>query len=228
MNAPNDFRAMTTETIGKDLLSALVTEIKLLPKPWAKLSEAKQNDIIDRLRARVEHNVGMAVHLLSAQGRVVVAGDLEQLTIKDGVKAVVKFGLSAPNLHELYDCAGKAVLVVVADAAAVTGGMDDVKGEADQRAMDLGHEYDDNDGGGMDDQAASDVIEGEALAIDHQPLQEELDQAYEDGYEAAADGKPESDCPQMAGPLCIQWVKGWKDWHEQNGEGSGNASADEG
>jgi ribosome modulation factor len=98
----------------------------------------------------------------------------------------------------------------------------------DFRAMDLGHEYDDNDGGGMEDQAAGDVIEGDALAIEHQPLQEELDQAYDDGYEAAADGKPESDCPQMAGPLCIQWVKGWKDWHEQNGEGSGNASADEG
>lgn len=42
---------MTAETVGEDLLSALVTEIKLLPKPWQALSEAKpdpdQRDIED-------------------------------------------------------------------------------------------------------------------------------------------------------------------------------------
>lgn len=50
-SAQPDFRAMTADTIGKDLLGALVTELKLLPKPWPKLSESKQNDIIDRLRS---------------------------------------------------------------------------------------------------------------------------------------------------------------------------------
>ena len=52
-------------------------------------------------------------------------------------------------------------------------------------------------------------------AIEHQPLQEELDKAEKDGYDAAADGKPQSDCPVMAGALCIAWVKGWKRWHEE-------------
>jgi ribosome modulation factor len=222
MNAPQDFRAMTADSVGKDLLSALVTELKLMPKTWPQLSESKQNDIIDRLRARVDSNIKMAVHLLAAQGRTVVAGDLDQITIKDGVKAVVKFGTGAANLHELYEVAGKSVLVVVANPGDHTSGMDDVAGEADQRAMDLGHEYHDNDGGGMDEQDADDFIEGEALAIEHQPLQGELDQAYEDGYEAAADGKPESECPRMIGALCIQWVKGWKDWHEKNGDAGGD------
>lgn len=88
MNAPTpDFRTMTADSIGKDMLSALVTEIKLLPDPWVKLSKAKQDDVIDRLRSRVESNVKMAVHLLAAEGRIVVAGDLDQITIKDGVKA---------------------------------------------------------------------------------------------------------------------------------------------
>ncbi|WP_211091446.1 hypothetical protein [Pseudothauera rhizosphaerae] len=128
MNAPKDFRAMTAQSIGKDLLSALVTEIKLLPEPWQKLSEAKQNDIIDRLRARVEHNVGMAVHVLAAQGRATVVGDLEQIVIKDGVKATLKFSPAAPSLHELYEAQGKAVLVIVAAAADHTAGMDGVKG----------------------------------------------------------------------------------------------------
>lgn len=135
---------MTADTIGRDLLQALVQEIKLLPDAWPKLSQKKQDDVIDRLRNRVETNVKMAVHLISAEGRTVVAGDLDQITIKDGVKAVVKFSSAAPNLHELYEASGKAVLVVVANPAQHTGGMDEVKGESDQRAMDLGHEYDPN------------------------------------------------------------------------------------
>lgn len=215
MNAPQepqDFRQMTADTIGKDLLGALLAELKLLPDPWPKLSQRKQDDIIGRLRSRIESNVRMAVHMLAAQGRTVVAGDLDQITIKDGVKAVVKFGAGAPNLHELFEAAGMAVLVVVASPAEALAGIGDIKGEADQRAMDLGHEYHDNDGGGMD--SAVDIINGEALALpppnDAEPTQAQIEEAYEDGYQAAADGKPESACPVMHGALCIAWVKGWK------------------
>lgn len=221
MNAPQDFRNMTADTIGKDLLQALVMELKLLPEPWQKLTKKKQDDIIDRLRNRVETNVKMAVHMLAAEGRTVVAGDLDQITIKDGVKAVVKFGTGAANLHELYEVAGKSVLVVVANAADHTGGMNDVTGEDDQRAMDLGHEYHDNDGGGMDGgDSEGEVIEGEVLGLpapgDTTPTEEELQKSFEDGYQAAADGKPESDCPIIRGELVIEWIRGWKTWHEEN------------
>lgn len=217
MSETQDPRTMTADTIGKDILSAIVMELKLLPKPWPKLSEAKQNDIIDRLRDRVDANVKMAVHLIASQGRTVVAGDLDQITIKDGVKAVVKFGPNAANLHDLYDVAGKAVLVVVADAENHTTGMGEIKGDGDQRVMDLGHEYREDDGGGMDGAAGEgDTINGEALGLpapgDTTPTEEELEKAYDDGYQAAAEGKPESDCPVMRGELCIQWVKGWKDF----------------
>lgn len=36
-------------SIGRDLLQALVQEIKLLPDVWPKLSQKKQDDVIDRL-----------------------------------------------------------------------------------------------------------------------------------------------------------------------------------
>jgi hypothetical protein len=220
MNAPQDFRNMTADTIGKDLLGALVSEIKLLPDPWQKLSKAKQDDVIDRLRARVQSNVKMAVHMLAAEGRVTIAGDLDQITIKDGVKAVVKFGTGAPNLHELYDVAGKAILLVVANAADHTGGMDEIRGESDQRAMDLGHEYDPNgDGKGMND---GDVVDAEFVPLglpspdQVKPTDEEMDASYEDGFQAAADGKKESDAPVIRHELVAQWMRGFKDWHEQN------------
>lgn len=224
MNAPHepqDFRTMTAETVGRDLLQAIVLELKMLPKPWPELPKAKQDDIIDRLRGRVETNVKMAVHLLASQGRIVVAGDLDQITIKDGVKAVIKFGAGAANLHELYDVAGKAVLVVVANAADHTGGMGDVTGESDQRGLDLGHEYHDNDGGGMEG-AADDgnTVDGEVLGLPSpdqvQPTDEELDQAYEDGYQAAADGKTEGDAPVIRHELVAKWMRGFRDWHEQS------------
>lgn len=184
MNAPEieNVLGMTAGTIGKDLLFALVQEVKLLPDVWPKLSEAKQNDIIDRLRNRVETNVKMAVHLIASEGRTVVCGDLDQITIKGGVKAVVKFGASAPNLHELYESSGKAVLVVVAEASAHMGGMDGVTGEADQRAMDLGHEYHDNDGGGMGD---GQTIEGEVVALPA-PIPEHDGEAADDPIYADA------------------------------------------
>ena len=141
-----DVRTMTAETVGKDILSALVTELKLLPKVWVQIPEKKQNDIIDRLRDRVEANVKMAVHLLSAQGRTTVIGELDQVTIKDGTKAVVKISKSAECLLDLYEAQGNAVLIVVAGNDINTGGMDEIKGESDQRGLDLGHEYYDNDG----------------------------------------------------------------------------------
>lgn len=142
---------MTAETVGKDLLAALVQEIKLLPNTWPKMSESRQNDLIDRLRNRVETNVKIAVHIIASNGRTVVAGDLEQIVIKDGVKAVLKFSESAPSIDELYRSTGKAVLVTVGSTEEFTGGMDEVRGESDQRAMDLGQEYTDQDGDGMGD-----------------------------------------------------------------------------
>jgi ribosome modulation factor len=204
--------SMTAESVGRDLLQALVQEIKLLPDVFQKLSKAKQDDVIDRLRDRVEHNVKFAVHLVASEGRTVVAGDLDQITIKDGVKAVVKFSSAAPNLHELYESSGKAVLVIVANPAAHTGGMDEIKGEADQRGLDLGHEYKpDSDGDGMDGGA---VIEGEATALPEHSTAD-LQAAWDSGYKAAEEGQTKDDAPVIAAELVKQWLNGWMTWHEE-------------
>jgi len=113
------------------------------------MAQHKQEDVIWRLRARVESQIQHAVHVIASAERTVVVGTLDQITIKDGVKAVVTIGRGAEALHEFCDAQGKQVLVVVAGAADHTVGMCEIQGEADQRAMDLGHEYHDDDGGGM-------------------------------------------------------------------------------
>lgn len=202
-----DIREMTADTVGRDILQALVQEIKLLPKPWDALSQTKQDEVLDRLRSRVDHNVKMAVHIISSDSRTVVMGDLESITSKDGIKCTFKINSNAVGRHELFDSVGKACLLVVADADEYTGGMDAVKGESDQRAMDLGHEYHDNDGGGMDD---NNVVDAEIREVEYQPSAEDLKEYYDLGYQAASEGKPESACPQVHGKLCVQWVKGHK------------------
>jgi ribosome modulation factor len=111
---------------------------------------------------------------------------------------------------------------VVADATDHTGGMDELKGEADQRGLDLGHEYHDNDGGGMDKDENGDgtAIDGKVLGLpapgDAATTEEELDRAFEDGYQAAADGEPESTCPIIRGELVIEWLRGHRAFHQDN------------
>lgn len=221
-----DFKQMTADTIGKDLLGALVQEIRLLPDVWPKLPKAKQDDVIERLRKRVEENVAMAVFTIAAQNRTVVAGSLEQITIKDGVKAVIKFGVKSPNLDGLYEAAsdGNDVLVVVAGAKDYIGGMNEIKGDEDQRNidLDLGHEYHDNDGGGMDGVSDVDPDTGEIKGLPSpdqvKPTVEEMGKAWDDGYQAAEDGKPQSDCPIIRSELVVEWIKGWKAWHEEQSD----------
>lgn len=216
-----DIREMTVDTIGRDILQALIQEIRLLPKPWVSMTKAKQDDVINRLRARVEYNVRMAVHLIASDNRTTIIGDLDQITSKDGIKAVFKINQNSEGRHHLFDNVGRACLIVIADADATVTGIDEIQGEDDQRAMDLGREYTDQDGDGMDDHQVDEdgVVDVEATAIEHQPLEEELKEAWDAGYDAAEAGKSQADCPVMHGRLCIEWVKGWKYWHEEeNGD----------
>lgn len=164
-------KQMTAETVGLDLLQGLVDEIRLLQEPWEKMDQFSQQELIDRLKGRVADNVKTAVHLLAEQGRTTVVGTIEQTTIKDGVKTVIKFSPKAHNLHELYDATNMEVLLVVADATNNTGGMNEVAGEEDQRGMDLGHEHvPDSAGSGMGDE----VVDAEFSTDDDMAEQKPL------------------------------------------------------
>ncbi len=132
---------MTAESIGAELLQAFVLEMKLLPDVWVKLSEKQQNDVLDRMRARVADQVREAVYLLASQGRTTVTGELEQITIKDGTKAVIKIGRSDESLADFYEAQGRSVLVTVNSTPEHLSGIEEIRGEADQRALMLGQKY---------------------------------------------------------------------------------------
>lgn len=139
-----DTRAIETmlkaeASLGKSLLEALIQEIKLLPKPWQKLSRYEQDEVIGRLRSAVDENVREAVLFVAADKRATAEATLKKVVFKDGI-----------TCHELADAEGQLCLIVVADPGKYLGDMDGVKGEDDQRGMNLGHEYEPNsDGKGM-------------------------------------------------------------------------------
>ena len=146
-NSEEAVKTMTAESVGHDLLSALLDEIRALPDVWGILSKREQDDVIYRLSSRVRMNIGRAVDLMAGAGVVSVKGKLEQITIKDGVKAVLTFSEMNEHMAEFYESTGKRVVVVLIDHEAHLAGMDEIKGESDQRALGLGHEYDqDSDG----------------------------------------------------------------------------------
>ena len=206
---------LTTDTIGRDLLEAMVLELKMLPRPWPKLSQNQQNDVIGRMRARVLDNVKTAVHMIASDGRAVADATLKKVVFKGGITAEFELSKSCPTRHQLADAEGKLCLIVVADAADYTGDMDGVKGEADQRAMDLGHEYDPNgDGKGMegayqpDDDGLIDVV---AEAIGNDPLEAEKHEQYEAGRQAYRDGLAKDAAPVVRFELVAEWTQGWED-----------------
>lgn len=123
-------------TMLGDLCALVVDEIKAAPDVWAKLSEEKQEAMIGRIRQRVGEAVGQAVRAIAANGRVAIAAKLEQVTVKDGLKAVLTMDKHDPQRHELLDATGRAVMIVIADPSEFAGGTPP-KAEPDQRALPL-------------------------------------------------------------------------------------------
>lgn len=67
---------MTIDTIGKDMLSAMVDELRNQQDVWQKLSEDKQGEVIERLTKRVKSNVQTAVHLIASNGNHTIVAEL--------------------------------------------------------------------------------------------------------------------------------------------------------
>lgn len=126
---------VAAETMLGDLMKLCIDEVKAAPDVWQKLSEAEQQNIIDRVRERVRNAVEESVRIIATQGYARIRGTLESVTIKDGIKAVLTLPQFDPARHELVDAQGTRVYIVVADVEAFSGGGSDVKPEPDQGAL---------------------------------------------------------------------------------------------
>lgn len=226
---------MAASSVGADLLKALLNEISLLPKPWQQMTKHQQDEVIGRLRPRVEDNVRRGFNLIGAQGRKVVDVVMHNpANTSKGIKATVIASPTQPAAFDLFPLHGQTMLLVLGSASDVMGDTEGIKGEDDQRGLGLGHEYDkDSDGKGMEGcfnpdegKPAGDpnVIDGGITMLPYDPPKpldaHELETAYQAGRTAASQGLAKTDVPTMRHELVTQWMKGFNDWHEENGTAS--------
>lgn len=230
----DDTLLKAADSLGQQLLAALVLECKMLPDIWPKMSKSRQDDVIGRLRKCVEDGVTRAVTMIAADGRTTADAILEQVVFKNGIKAVFNISKGSPARHALADSEGKLCLIVVVDAAEHLAGTDKVQGEADQREMNLGKEYKpDSDGEGMDgdDPLGGDPVDAdfrEVKALPNTPLDSELEAAYAAGRAAAENGDPMDSAPMARFEIVERWTQGWRDWHDELERAPGANDGDEG
>jgi len=124
------------DRMAGDLLSALIDEIRLIPKPWPSLPEVEQAEVIERLRARVTSNVREAVRSIASTGRVSVAAKVESMALKDACKLLLTVD-GTREKHDLLDALGTNVVIVLCDMESYLGGLGDVKPDDEQRTLDL-------------------------------------------------------------------------------------------
>ncbi|MBX6721533.1 DNA translocase FtsK, partial [Pseudomonas aeruginosa] len=155
---PSNITSIAAESLGRDLLQALLQEVRALPDVWQKMSEQRQAAVIERMRGTVERTVKHAVKLISAGERPAIDGILESVAIKEGIKATFKVSQFNPLRHDLIDRTGKVCMLVVADAAEYLEGMDAIQPDPDQNSLAL------EDGGDADGTGAQDPLYIEAVS----------------------------------------------------------------
>lgn len=129
-------RSIARESLLGDLMHSMLDEVKAIPDVWQKLPQYKQDQVLARLEGRARTILGRVVEIIAADARPSIPANVESVTVKDGIKAVLAVSRSSPQRHDLVDAQGSAVMIVIADAEPYTGG-DKPKSQKDQRALAL-------------------------------------------------------------------------------------------
>ena len=131
-----DVKDIAAEEMGKKLLESLIGVVQSIKRPWDEMTQSEQDDAIGKMRFAVKMATTQAVRLIGSNGATHVVGTLDQITIKDGVKAVVQIGKNAENLPELFEAQGGEVLIVCSRQGYLDG-INEVKGEPDQGSFEM-------------------------------------------------------------------------------------------
>lgn len=131
-----DVKDIAAEEMGKKLLESLIGVVQSIKRPWDDMTQSEQDDAIGKMRFAVKMATTLAVRLIGSNGATHVVGTLDQITIKDGVKAVVQIGKNAENLPALFEAQGGEVMIVCSRQDYLDG-INEVKGEPDQGSFEM-------------------------------------------------------------------------------------------
>jgi hypothetical protein len=128
-------RELAREFMLGEVMAAAMKQLRSLDKPWLRLPEQKQKDVIDEVRDQVAYAIRQAVEIIATDDRTRFVAAVESVTFKDGVKAVMTMANTQAS-HELADTAGGRVYIVIEDPNRYTqGGANVPAAEPDQRAL---------------------------------------------------------------------------------------------
>lgn len=130
-----EVRALLAECLHGEIRDAILEEIMAAPDVWQKLPQAGQEQVIERVDRRVLGMLSMALDVLIGHEVPVARGHLEQVTVKDGIKAVVTLSRTSPDRYAIIDAVGAEVRVAVADSRVFAGEPGKVTSDPDQQEI---------------------------------------------------------------------------------------------
>lgn len=128
-------RDIARELLLGEVMAAATRQLRALDKPWLRLPEAKQREVLREVQDDVRGAIERAVEIIATDDRTRFVAQVESVTFKDGVKATLTMPNTAAS-HELADTAGGRVFVVIEDPRRFTvGGANVPKPEPDQPGL---------------------------------------------------------------------------------------------
>lgn len=129
---------LAKELLGHDLLKAMVTAISKPAVPFSKMSEQQQEGVIEDLRKELLPAISTAISTIVSQGSHSVRMKLKKLETGTSFKLTGSIEKTQDHIHALMDLAtdNSDVLVILHERDYVQG-LDAVKGEKDQKPLDL-------------------------------------------------------------------------------------------
>lgn len=126
---------MSSDTLMGDIRDAMLDRLKAMPKPWTVMSEREQRDLIYGVENAAGNLIRQAALLIAANGYPTIQGQVEQSTIKDDIKTIVRVAKSHPDRLALMDAAGHSCILVIADVAQFMGERAPAKPDPEQPDM---------------------------------------------------------------------------------------------
>lgn len=142
--APQPAEGLSVEKIkqgvGAYLMSACFEEVTNLRVMWPVMPKQQQEELIDRMQAKIEHAVSIAVNRIAQQSFPIVPVVVEKMAIKDVAKAVVIIGNGTEGMLSVAAHIGAKGVLVFVDPKDYLGNMDVIQAQADQPDLPLEEE----------------------------------------------------------------------------------------
>jgi len=124
------------EFVGR-IKQLFVDHMKHLPDVWQKMSKDQQDDVLDAAEKSINEIVIDMIDYVASENRPTLAAMLDKVVVKDGIQGTITMAKHDPARHDLFDAQGQEVLIVVSGADGYIRGGEKVKGEEDQRGLDI-------------------------------------------------------------------------------------------